>query len=73
MKTDKNEAHFFITLPLKCVITNTSETKVQESNVSVARFCSLTIQSVSVIYTESLASCLVNDEVQGFQKEKAVV
>jgi len=71
--TDKNDTHFFITLPVIHVSTNTSETKVQESNLPVVPFCSLTIQSVSLTYAESLASCLVNDEVQGFQMEKAVV
>jgi len=50
MMTDKNETHFFITLPVKHVITNTSETKVQETNVPVAPFCSLKIQSVSLTY-----------------------
>jgi len=71
--TDKNETHFFITLPVKHVITNTSKTKVQEINLPVIPFCSLTIQSVSLTYGESLASCRVNDELQGLQKEKVVV
>jgi len=68
MMKDKNETHFFITLPVKCVIRNKSAGK-QPSSSSFLQFDNSV--TINVLCSHWQASCLMNDKVQKFQKEKA--